>query len=165
MNPSALVALLVFVALVVVAAAVGSRFRPGEWYERLRKPSWRPPNWLFAPVWSALYLMMAFAAWLVWGKAGLAAGAVPLALWLGQLVLNAAWSPAFFGLRRPDLGLIVIAALWVAIASTVAAFAAVSATAAWLMVPYLVWVSFATALNFAIWRLNPLPPTLRPAAG
>ena len=162
MIPSALVALLVFVALVVVAAAVGSRFRPGEWYERLRKPSWRPPNWLFAPVWSALYLMMAFAAWLVWGKA---AGAVPLALWLGQLVLNAAWSPAFFGLRRPDLGLIVIAALWLAIASTVAAFAAVSATAAWLMVPYLVWVSFATALNFAIWRLNPSPPTLRPAAG
>ena len=154
MNISAVVGLLVFVALVVVAAAVGSRFRPGDWYERLNKPSWRPPNWLFAPVWSALYLMMAFAAWIVWGKAGLAEGAVPLALWLGQLVLNAAWSPAFFGLRRQDLGLIVIAALWVAIASTVAGFAAVSATAAWLMAPYLAWVSFATALNFAIWRLN-----------
>lgn len=165
MNPSALVVLLVFVALVVVAAAVGSRFRPGEWYERLRKPSWRPPNWLFAPVWSALYLMMAVAAWLVWGEAGAAAGAVPLALWLGQLVLNAAWSPAFFGLRRPDLGLIVIVALWLAIACTVAAFAAISAVAAWLMVPYLVWVSFATALNFAIWRLNrPMGP-VRPAAG
>jgi tryptophan-rich sensory protein len=154
MTLSSAAALLVFVAATVAAALMGSLFRPGEWYERLKKPSWRPPNWLFAPVWSALYLMMAVAAWLVWKAAGLPAAGAPLALWLGQLILNAAWSPAFFGLKRPDLGLVVIVALWLAIVTTIVAFASISAAAAWLMVPYLCWVSFATALNFAVWRLN-----------
>jgi tryptophan-rich sensory protein len=151
---SSVVGLFVFIVVCAAAAAMGARFRPGEWYARLRKPSWRPPNWLFAPVWSLLYLMIAVAGWLVWLPGGLAASAAPLALWLGQLVLNAAWTPAFFGLRRPDLGLVVIAVLWLAIVATVVAFAAFSTAAALLMLPYLAWVSFATALNFAIWRLN-----------
>jgi tryptophan-rich sensory protein len=161
MTTSAVIALLVFVAVVALAALTGSRFRPGEWYERLNKPSWRPPNWLFAPVWSALYLMIAVAGWLVWRSAGLAAAGA-LALWLGQLVLNAAWSPAFFGLRRPDLGLVVISALWLAIVATVIAFTGISVWATWLMVPYLLWVSFASLLNLAIWRLNRAPS---PGAG
>ena len=154
MELSSAAALLVFVVLSAAAALTGSRFRPGEWYERLKKPSWRPPNWLFAPVWSALYLMMAVAAWLVWKDVGLPAAQAPLALWLGQLINNAAWTPAFFGLKRPDLGLVVIVALWLAIATTIVAFTAVSAAATWLMAPYLGWVSFAALLNLAVWRLN-----------
>jgi len=154
MTMSSAAALLVFVVLSAVAALTGSLFRPGEWYERLKKPSWRPPNWLFAPVWSALYLMMAVAAWLVWKDGGWPAARAPLTLWLGQLVINAAWTPAFFGLKRPDLGFIVIAALWLAIATTIVAFTAVSVAAAWLMVPYLAWVTFAALLNLAVWRLN-----------
>jgi tryptophan-rich sensory protein len=151
---SSAAAFLVFVLLCVAAAATGSLFRPGTWYESLRKPSWRPPNWLFAPVWSALYLMMAIAGWLVWERAGLRTAAGPLALWLGQLILNAVWTPVFFGLKRTDLGLIIIVVLCVAIAATIAAFAPVSTAGAWLMVPYLGWVAFATVLNFEIWRLN-----------
>ncbi len=154
MTLSSAAALLIFVLLCVAAAAAGSLFRPGAWYESLRKPSWRPPNWLFAPVWSALYLIMAIAAWLVWERAGLPAAAGPLALWLGQLILNAVWTPVFFGLKRTDLGLVIIVVLCVAIAATIAAFAPVSAAGAWLMVPYLGWVAFATVLNFEIWRLN-----------
>ena len=154
MTSSSAAGLFVFVVLCAAAALMGSLFRPGQWYERLKKPSWRPPNWLFAPVWSALYLMMAVAAWLVWKDVGLPAAQVPLALWLGQLVINAAWTPAFFGLKRPDLGLVVIAALWLAIATTIVAFAGLSPAAAWRMAPYLAWVSFAALLNLAVWRLN-----------
>lgn len=154
MTALSVAALLVFIALSGAAALMGSWFRPGEWYERLKKPSWRPPNWLFAPVWSALYLMMAVAAWLVWKDTAWPVARAPLVLWLGQLIINASWTPAFFGLKRPDLGLIVIAALWLAIATTIVSFTGVSTAAAWLMVPYLCWVSFATLLNLAVWRLN-----------
>ena len=133
------------------AAAFGARYRPGEWYRALRKPRWNPPARIFAPVWSALYTLMAVAAWLVWRAVG---PGPELALFAVQLALNAAWSWLFFGLRRPGLALADIGALWLALAATVAAFWHVRALAAWLLAPYLAWVTFAVALNAALWRLN-----------
>jgi tryptophan-rich sensory protein len=143
-----------FVVACFLAAATGVLFKPGDWYERLRKPSWRPPNWLFAPVWTVLYLMIAFAGWLVWRSAGFGGASTALALYALQLLLNALWTPVFFGLHRLDLGFAVIVALWLAIAATIVAFAPVNGVAALLMIPYLAWVSFASLLNFAVWRLN-----------
>ncbi len=154
MTLAAIAVLIGFVAACFLAAATGILFKPGQWYERLRKPLWRPPNRLFAPVWTVLYLMMAVAGWLVWRTAGFGGGAVALALYALQLLLNGLWTPVFFGLHRLDLGFAVIAALWLAIAATIAAFAPVSTAAALLLIPYLAWVSFAAALNFAVWRLN-----------
>ncbi len=147
-----------FVAACFLAAATGVLFKPGDWYERLRKPSWRPPNRLFAPVWTVLYVMIALSGWLVWQTAGFGGAAVALALYALQLFLNAAWTPVFFGLHRPDLGFVVIVALWLCIAATIVAFASVNGAAALLMTPYLAWVSFASLLNFAVWRLNRVSP-------
>lgn len=140
-----------FIAACTLAALTGSIFRPGTWYERLAKPAWRPPNWLFAPVWSLLYLMIAVAGWLVWRDAGISG---PLVVYAMQLGLNAAWTPVFFGLHRIGLGFATICLLWLAIAATIVVFYPVNVTAALLLVPYLAWVGFAMALNYAIWRLN-----------
>ena len=137
------------------AAATGVIFRPGEWYRRLDKPRWRPPDWLFAPVWTLLYAIIALSGWLVWREQGFADSAVPLTAYAVQLVLNAGWTPIFFGLRRPGLAAIEIALLWVSIVATIFLFYPVSPSAAGLLVPYLVWVSFAAALNISIWRRNP----------
>ena len=137
------------------AASLGALFMPGEWYETLRKPAWNPPGWLFGPVWSALYTMMAVAAWQVWKRGGFVAQRRPLTLFLAQLVLNAAWTPLFFGLHRPGLAFAEILLLWLAIAATLVAFWPVSRTAAGLLAPYLAWVSFAAVLNGTLWRLNP----------
>jgi tryptophan-rich sensory protein len=136
------------------AAAIGGLFMPGEWYASLNKPSWNPPGWLFGPVWTALYTMMAIAAWRVWKRGGFAKQGRALTLFLIQLALNTAWTPLFFGLHQPGLAFAEIVLLWLAIAATLVAFHAVSRTAAWLLAPYLAWVSFAAALNFALWRLN-----------
>jgi tryptophan-rich sensory protein len=144
-----------FIAVNLAAAMTGRFFRPGEWYERLAKPWWRPPNWLFPPAWAVLYLTIAVSGWLVWREAGFAGAAVPLAVYAVQLVVNAAWSAVFFGLRRIDLAFANLVLLWLSIAATIAAFHPVHAGAAWLLVPYLAWVTFAGALNFAILRLNP----------
>ncbi len=142
--------LVVFLVLTFAAAGVGAQFGPSPWFEALRKPAWNPPNWVFAPVWTALYAMMAVAAWLVWRTGARA----PLACWLVQLALNAAWSWLFFGLERPDLAFVDIVVLWLAIAATLVTFAPVSRPAALLLAPYLAWVTFATVLNGTIWRLN-----------
>lgn len=146
-----------FTLICLGAGAIGAWFTTPAlevWYAQLRKPAWNPPNWLFAPVWSALYLLMAVAAWLVWRKAGFRAPGGALGLFLGQLILNVVWSALFFGLRGPAAALVGIAALWVAIAATIVTFSRTSIAAAWIMAPYLAWVTFAGALNFAIWRLN-----------
>jgi len=157
---SELLALLGFIAACFLAAMTGAFFRPGEWYDRLKKPSWRPPNRLFAPVWTILYLMIAVSGWLVWREAGLAGAALPLAVYALQLVLNAAWTPLFFGLHRPDLGFIDIVLVWLSIVATIVLFMPIHVGAALLLVPYLAWVTFATALNLAVWRLN-LPSASR----
>jgi translocator protein len=136
------------------AAAIGGQFTPGVWYDRLAKPEWTPPDWLFGPVWTVLYAMMAVAAWLVWRRTGFAEGRWALGLFALQLVLNAGWSAIFFGLQRPGLALAEILLLWVVILATLIAFWRVRPLAGALLVPYLAWVSTATALNFEIWRMN-----------
>ena len=153
-----LLGLAVSVGICFLAASIGYFVGDSsvpEWYPGLVKPAWTPPSWLFGPVWMLLYLMMAVAAWLVWWKAGLPAARGALALFLVQLLLNAAWTPIFFGMRSPGGGLVVIALLWVALAATTAAFFRKVPLAGWLLVPYLAWVTYALALNAAIWRLNP----------
>jgi translocator protein len=147
--------LLGFIACCFLAALTGALFRPGEWYQRLAKPSWRPPNRLFGPVWTVLYLTIAVSGWLVWREAGLAGAVLPLTIYALQLALNAAWTPLFFGLHRPDLGFLDIVLVWLSIIATIAGFYPIHAVAALLLLPYLAWVTFAAALNFAIWRLNP----------
>lgn len=146
-----------FIAVCFTAAGLGAAVTAtsvGGWYQTLAKPSWNPPDWLFGPVWSALYLMMAVAAWLVWRGHGWSA-ARPALIWFGiQLALNVLWSVLFFGLQRPDLAFAEIVALWLAIVATCFAFRGKSVTAAWLLIPYLGWTSFAVILNFAIWRMN-----------
>ncbi|HVM49550.1 MAG TPA: TspO/MBR family protein [Candidatus Acidoferrum sp.] len=143
-----------WLAACFLAASLGAVFMPGDWYAMLKKPSWNPPAWIFGPVWTTLYAMMAVAAWLVWKRGGFAARRIPLALFLAQLVLNAAWTPLFFGLHQLGFACAEIVSLWLLIAATLAAFRPLSRAAAWLLAPYLAWVSFAAALNFAVWRLN-----------
>ena len=123
---------------------------PG-WYAKLRKPSWTPPNWLFGPVWTALYAAMGVAAWLVWKRAGWHAA---IALFAVQLALNLAWSFIFFRFHSPGLAFAEIVLLWAAIVATAISFAPISKTAAALFVPYILWVTYAAALNFSIWKLN-----------
>ncbi len=138
------------------AAATGVMFPPGEWYRGLTRPGWTPPDRAFPVIWTALYLMMALAAARIAGLAGEASGAgVALALWSLQIALNTLWTPVFFGLRRMRAGLVIIGALWLAVAATTAAFAGLDGVAAALMLPYLLWVSLAAALNAALLRLNP----------
>lgn len=138
-----------------IIGAVSTASAVDSWYRTLERPWFTPPDWLFGPAWVTLYTLMGVAAYLVWSK-GPSKSAVKVALvaYGVQLLLNALWSPAFFGARSPLLGMIVILPLWVAIAATIGLFWRVSGVAAVLMVPYLLWVSYATALNVAIWQLN-----------
>ncbi len=146
-----------FLAASAVVAAVGSVFTSSampDWYMSLEKPAFNPPSWVFGPVWTVLYIMMAVAAWLVWRASGFRGAALALTVYAAQLVLNLAWSGIFFGLREPGWALVEILALWAAIVATAVLFRPHSRVAAWLLVPYLLWVSFAAVLNGAIWRLN-----------
>ena len=136
------------------AAALGGWFMPGEWYAQLKKPSWNPPGWIFGPVWTALYTMMAVAAWLVWRRGGWAVQRKALVWFLVQLVLNALWSPLFFGWKNPGLAFAEIVLLWLAILGTLLAFWKAHRAAGALLLPYLAWVSFAAVLNFTLWQLN-----------
>jgi translocator protein len=147
--------LLGWVVLCFTTALPAAWWPPGEWYAALNKPTWNPPAWVFGPVWSTLYMMMAVSAWLVWRQGGFARQRGPLTLFLVQLVLNAAWSPLFFGLQRPGVAFAEIIVLWLAIACTIIAFRRVHRIAASLLVPYLAWVSFAAFLNGTLWQLNP----------
>jgi len=147
------VSLFIFIAMVAAAALVGTQFGPGPWYTALHKPSWTPPNWLFGPVWTALYVAIAVAGWLVWRSKALSV-TKPILTWLLQLILNGLWSWLFFGLRRPDFALVDIIALLITICWFIASANKISQVAAWLFVPYALWVGFAAALNFAIWQLN-----------
>jgi translocator protein len=143
--------LLGFFAACFATALSGAIFTPGAWYEGLKKPWWRPPNWLFGPAWGLLFIMIALSGWFVWREAGFG---WPIAIYGVQLVLNFLWSAFFFGARRPDWALYDLMALWLSILACIVVFAPISATAAWLMAPYLAWVSFAGWLNFTMLRLN-----------
>jgi benzodiazapine receptor len=145
--------LVVFVALVALTASAGVMFEPASWYVQLSKPSWNPPNWIFAPVWTVLYLAIAVAGWLVWQRRRRVG--VALHLWFAQLLFNWMWPFLFFGLHRIDLALIDIALLLTVIFAFIFSAYRRSAVASWLFVPAALWVGFAAALNFAIWQLNP----------
>ncbi len=152
-----LAALLVFLTACLAAGALGAAWTArsvGDWYQTLAKPSWTPPDGVFGPVWTTLYVLMALAAWLYWRRTGLVAGRIGLGLFAVQLALNAAWSGLFFALRRPGLAFAEILVLWCALAGTLAVFRRASALAAGLLGPYLAWVSYAVALNGAIWAMN-----------
>ena len=156
-HRSSTLVLLLFVAICFGVAAVGAWSTAGSvatWYPSLRKPWWNQPPWIFGPVWTALYIAMATAAWLLWRRVGWRGASGALVLFAVQLAFNAAWSPLFFGLRSPVAGLVDIVALSFAITDTLVAFFRIEPLAGVLLVPYWVWVSFATALNVAIWRLN-----------
>ncbi len=137
-------------------ALVGLLSNGGDssWYLALDKPAWTPPSWVFGPAWTTLYALMGVAAWLVWQRGGWAAQRAALGLFAVQLVVNFAWSPVFFNAQRPVLALVDIVVLWLLVALTIRAFAGVSRPASLLLLPYLVWVSYATALNAAIVRAN-----------
>jgi tryptophan-rich sensory protein len=155
MAVNSIVALTGFFAACFVTASSGAIFTPGPWYESLNRPSWRPPNWLFPPAWTVLFVTIAIAGWMVWRVAGLEGAIIPFAIYALQLVLNFAWSALFFGLRRPDLAFAEVLFFWASILATIIAFHGVDPAAGWLLVPYLCWVTFAAVLNFAMMRLNP----------
>jgi len=150
-------ALLIAFAACYGAAAIGAIFSVqgvSEWYATLAKPRWTPPAWLFGPVWTVLYAMMAISVWTVWRLRDRHRIAAAVAAFAVQLALNAAWSPLFFGAHNPGAALADILLLLVALVVTIRLFAEKSVVAAWLLVPYILWVSFASVLNLAIWRLN-----------
>ncbi|MET4101659.1 benzodiazapine receptor [Roseovarius sp. MBR-78] len=142
----------IFLAACFAAGSTGGLFPPGDWYARLKKPWWTPPNWLFPAAWTILYLCMATAGARV---AMSPDNALAMALWALQIALNGLWTPVFFGLRRMGLGLVVLGALWLSVAATLVALWQVDTIAGLLFVPYLVWVSVAGALNLSVLRLNP----------
>ena len=152
------VGLVVCLVVTYGAAAIGGLAMsggPGGWYQTINKPTWNPPGWVFGPVWTLLYTLMAIAAWLVWRRAAETSVALPLALFAVQLALNAAWTWFFFGWHQPGWAFGEIALLWVAILATMVTFWRVTPTSGALLVPYLAWVSFAGVLNFTLWRMNP----------
>lgn len=151
---SSLLGLAGWLILTFAVAYWASQWRPGEWYGSLAKPAWTPPNWLFGPVWTLLYTAMAVAAWLVWRKHGFRRAAPALLLFLVQLALNGIWSWLFFGQHRIGLALVDIVVLLVAILITAALFWRHVKPAGILFLPYALWVAYASALNFQIWRLN-----------
>jgi tryptophan-rich sensory protein len=140
-----------------IAAAIGgaASIRAGSFYLELARPEWAPPPGIFGPVWTVLYALMAIAAWLVWRVGGFRAAQSALALFLVQLALNALWSWLFFAWRSGGLAFADILLLWAAIVATLIAFWRIRPLAGALLVPYLSWVSFASALNYSIWQLNP----------
>ncbi|ACZ84899.1 TspO/MBR family protein [Streptosporangium roseum] len=143
----------VFAVALVLVAVVGSlsAVNAGGEYLALERPPWAPPQWLFGPAWTVLYIMIAISGWLAWSARGWTPA---LGVYAAQLVLNAAWTPLFFGAGRYGLAFAEIVVLWAAIAATIVLFRRISRVAAWLLVPYLLWVTYAASLNFAIWRLN-----------
>jgi len=143
--------LAVFAALVVLAAYTGAQFLPGDWYAALNKPTWTPSNWVFPVVWPILYVIIAVAGWLAWRAAGWSPAII---VWGVGLFFNGFWSYLMFGRHEISIALADIALLWLAIVAFIAAAWHVERRASYLYLPYLAWVSFAAALNFAIWRMN-----------
>jgi len=154
--------LVISLALPQLAGLIGSVFTSSaipSWYRELARPELAPPNWVFGPVWTTLFVLMGIALYLVWKQWAVlpwtrSQKRLAITVFGTQLVLNTLWSIIFFGLRNPGAAVIEIAVLWLAIAANIYMFAKVSKPAAWLLVPYLLWVSFASYLNYAIWRLN-----------
>lgn len=143
-----------WLALVFSASATAAFVSTDGWYSELTKPVWNPPNWIFGPTWTILYVLMAVAAWQVWQCGGWQQQRVALGLFILQWALNALWTPLFFGLHQPGLALAEIIVLLLAILATLRAFWTVDRLAGKLLLPYALWVAFASVLNFTIWRMN-----------
>jgi benzodiazapine receptor len=141
-----------------IAAAIGTAAsaESGLFYQQISRPEWAPPAWLFAPVWTALYILMGVSAWTVWRVDGFRSARIALSLFIIQLVLNAVWTWIFFVWRQGALAFVEILVLWAFILCTTIAFWRVRTIAGILLLPYLAWVSFASVLTFTVWRLNPL---------
>jgi tryptophan-rich sensory protein len=152
MKMRRLPSLIVFLILTLATGLVASQFLPDAWYASLQKPAFNPPNWVFPPAWTVLYVLMAIAAWRVWKRDGSSSAIV---LWVVQLLFNAAWMWLFFGLHRPDLALADILILLVLIVALTFVFWRRDRLAGVLLVPYVAWVAFASVLNYALWQLNP----------
>ncbi|GAA3098634.1 TspO/MBR family protein [Streptosporangium carneum] len=152
-QPKRWAGLPVFVVALVLVAAVGSlaAMDAGREYLALERPPWAPPQWLFGPAWTVLYIMIAVSGWLAWSARGWTPA---LGVYAAQLVLNAAWTPLFFGADRYGLAFAEIVVLWGTIVATIVMFRPISRPAAWLLAPYLAWVTYAGSLNLAVWLLN-----------
>ena len=156
-SPGGWASLAIFIIVCLGAGGLGAIATSPEiegWYKTLEKPPWNPPDNVFGPVWTTLFVMMAIAAWMVWRSKGARPATIALALFTVQFILNIAWSWIFFGMHQPGWALVELVILWLAIVATTVAFYRRSNSAGWLMAPYLAWVSFAGVLNFTIWRLN-----------
>lgn len=152
-----LAGLAAWLILSFVAAAIGgaASIQAGPFYTQLVRPDWAPPPWIFGPVWTVLYVLMGIAAWLVWRVGGFGAAKSALSLFLVQLALNALWSWLFFGWHLGALAFADVMLLWASILATLIFFWRITPLAGALLVPYLLWVSFASVLNYSVWRLNP----------
>lgn len=146
-----------WLAVTFTAAAVGARasVTARSFYDQLAQPTWAPPPWVFGPVWTTLFVLMAIAAWLVWRAAGLRNAGFALSLFVAQLALNALWSWLFFAWQLGAAAFAEVMLLWLVIAATLVAFWRVRPLAGLLLTPYLLWVGFAAALNFVLWQQNP----------
>ena len=151
---AAIATLVIFFGIAFIPAIIGASFPPDAWYESLTKPSWNPPRWLFGPVWTVLYTLIGYAGYLAWSSSIASQRYVAFGSYAIQLVLNAIWSPLFFGYHSPGSALVDIAALWVAIALNIVTFYRIKPAAGLLLLPYLLWVTFALMLNASIWTLN-----------
>lgn len=152
-----LIGLAAWLAASFAAAAIGAAasVQAGTFYAQLARPEWAPPGPVFGPVWTVLYALMGIAAWLVWRVGGFRAARAALALFLAQLAVNALWSWLFFGWRLGALAFADILLLWALVAATLAGFWRIRRLAGALLIPYLLWISFAAALNYSVWQLNP----------
>ena len=143
---------LIFLVTCFGAGATGAAFPTGEWYRTLTKPSWTPPNWVFPVMWTSIYLLISFAAARV---AGMEGSGYAMAFWAAQIAFNTLWTPMFFGLRRMRDSLFVMGMLWVSVLSCVITHWQLDTWAGLAMMPYLIWVTIAAALNYSVWSLNP----------
>jgi len=146
--------LLLFLLIAFLPSFGSLAVNTGGWYAELNKPPWNPPPWVFGPVWTVLYILMGLAGYFAWTRGGRDGRATVFAVYGAQLIVNGLWTPLFFGLQRPALALIDLVVLWFLIVSCIALFAKRSRLAAWLMVPYVLWSSYAGALNAAIVLMN-----------
>jgi len=158
-----MIALAVILLASFATASTAAVARPGPWYAALEKPWWIPPNWLFPPAWGIMYALMSAAAFLVWLTGTGEARTTALAVYAVQLILNALWSPMFFGLKRMGWALVEVIALWLSVLATTLLFFGINYWAGLVFLPYLIWVSFASVLTWTMWRLNPNAPRTAPA--
>jgi tryptophan-rich sensory protein len=155
MNKTAKLIIAILIPLVVgFTSGLFNQTGEGSWFQALQKPSWNPPSWVFAPVWTTLYIMMGIALYLIWKTPSSSKRKIAIVFFTFQLVLNFFWSFIFFKLEQPGWAFAEIVVLWLAILATIFSFASINKAAAWLLVPYISWVSFAAMLNYSIWTLN-----------